>query len=582
MKKIVNILALLLITNNLAFGQSNRAVTAISKINTIEETVYLHCNTTTFLSGETLFLKFYSLNPNQKKFSTVSKIGYVELLDAANKSVLKQKIVLKNGTGQGDFFITTALKTGMYKLVAYTHWTLNKFDNGIYKTDIFIINPFESNTLDENIQNKRMEVRPSDGFYSNKTTKPSNTAITLKTNKNKYTTREKVSLTIQSNADEIINGNFSVSVRKTDSLPTPTPINSLDFLNLTLQKNNSIRKENRFIPEFRGEIISGKISAKENTNELKEKTVALSIPGKNFAFKLARTDEKGNFNFILDEHPSASNAIVQVMEKDRNEYSITLNETPQSNFGTLSYSEQLHLEPKDKRAIENRSVANQIENNYYKSKKDSLLGIPKTAPFFYPLQKEYILDDYTRFPTLKETIIEILNDVYYKKEKDIYSIHIKDYTTEGEAYGEALVMVDGLLIQNINELFEYDMQNVYKVSFVNQGYVYGPKVFNGIINFVTKKNDFETKTYGDFIKPVTLERPQPTKKYFNPDYSGSDLERIPDFRYQLVWAPDVTLAEKEIPLHFYTSDIKGEYQISIEGFTGKGNAVSIKEYITVE
>lgn len=585
MIKTFTLLTLLTLTGNFIFGQNSYAAKPIVRINTIDETLYLHCNTTTFLSGETLLFKLYSLNPNQKTFSTISKIGYVELLDAANKSVLKEKIVLKNGTGQGDFFIATTLKTGTYKLIAYTNWTLNKFDNGIYKTDIFVINPFENSAPEENLQSLPLKTNALGDIHNtktNETLKTNNTAITLQANKTKYTTREKVSLKINSNLNEDVKGSYSVSIRKTDNLPTPTAINSIDFINSILNKNNSVQKENLFLPEFRGEIISGKITAKEGTNELKDKTVALSIPGKNFTFKLALTDEKGNFNFILDEHPNTSNVIVQVMEKNRNDYSIVLNEATQNDFGALPLANRLYLEAKYKKDIENRSVANQIENNYYKNKKDSLTSIPKTAPFFYPLQKEYILDDYTRFPTLKETIIEVLNDVYYQKENDQYSIHLRDHAIQGEAYGEALVMVDGLLIQNINELFDYDMQNIYKVSFVNQGYVYGPKVFNGIINFVTQKYDYETKSTGDFIKSLTLKRPQPLRKYFSPDYSNKDLERIPDFRYQLLWLPEVNLTEKETSIYFYTSDIKGEYQIAIEGFTGKGDAVSIKENITIE
>jgi len=265
-------------------------------------------------------------------------------------------------------------------------------------------------------------------------------------------------------------GSFSVSVRKTDSLPTPKTVNSIDFLNSSLTKNNSIPKKNLLLPEFRGEIISGKIIAKDSSKELKEKTIGLSIPGRNFAFKIVTTDQQGNFHFILDEQPNALNVVVQIMEKDRNEYSIVLNETTPINNVSLSFSNKLRLVAKNKKDIENRSVANQIENNYYKHKKDSLLSIPKTFPFYYPLQKEYVLDDYTRFPTLKETIIEVLNEVYYKREKDSYSIHIRNHSLQGETYGEALVMVDGLLVQDTNELFEYDMQNIYKVSYVDQAY----------------------------------------------------------------------------------------------------------------
>lgn len=298
--------------------------------------------------------------------------------------------------------------------------------------------------------------------------------------------------------------------------------------------------------------------------------------------KMSKTNESGKFYFILDGVPETSGAIIQVFEKDRNDYILELDEISRPDFSKLTVSNSLEVHSKNKRDLENRSIANQIENNYYQQKKDSLLYQPKTAAFYHPLEKEYILDDYTRFPTLKETIVEILEDVYYTKNEQGYSIHLRDIYGQGNAYGESLVMMDGLMIQDVNELFDYDMQNIYKVSLVNRGYVYGPKVFNGVINFITKKSDFQTKASGGFIKSVTLDRPLVRKKYFMPDYTKKETERIPDYRYQLFWEPEVSLVEKETTLFFYSSDVKGMFEISIEGFTDKGDAVSIKKDISVE
>lgn len=585
MIKKITLLALILLTNTSIFGQTNYSANPLSQINTIEETLFVHCNTTTLLTGETLLFKVYSLNPVQKTLSSISKIGYVEILDKENNSVLKQKITLKNGSGQGDFFISSTFKTGTYKLIAYTNWSLNKMEDGIFKRDLYLINPFESDISEEitkNIPSEKQQPVTSNTLEKTETHVLDKNLIEAKTDKQKYNCREKVSLTIHSVSKEQLNGSFSVSVRKTDSLPIPKKISSIDFIKSFSGLNNTNMEKSRYLPELRGENISGKIIGKDSEKDLKDKTITLSIPGKSFGFKIVKTDENGKFNFILDKHPSGPEAIIQVMGKDRNDYEIVLDKTNTPEFKTASVSDLLRLNLKNKSEIEYRSIANQIENNYYQKKKDSLTTPLKSASFFHPQEKEYILDDYTRFPSLKETIIEVLYEVSYKKENDAYSIIIKDFSAQGEAYGEALVLVDGLLIQNVNELFEYDMQNIYKISFVNQGYVYGPKVFNGIINFVTKNNDFKTKTTGSYFKEVTLDRPQAVKKYFCPDYSVPNSNRIPDFRYQLLWLPDTELTENKTQLHFYTSDVKGRFEITVEGFTNQGEAVSIKEYFAVE
>lgn len=585
MIKTLILLTFTILTNNFIFGQNSISAKPISQINTIEETLYVHCNTTTLLTGETLLFKVYSLNSVQNTFSLISKIGYIELLNDANKSVSKKKIILKNGIGQGDFFISTTLKTGNYRLIAYTNWSLNKAENGIFKTNLYLINPFENNISSDASKNKTSEKEfhiPLSAMEKGDTKPSPKSLLEVKTNKKKYNTREKVSLRLLSHLKNKTTGHFSVSVRKTDSLPNPKKISSIDFSNTLSEATNYNLEKSRFLPELRGEIISGKVIAKDNTKDLKGKIVALSISDKSFSFKIAKTNDEGKFNFILNENPNNPEAIIQVMEKDRNDYEIVLDKSNTPEIKPINISHLLYLNPENKKEIENRSVANQIENNYYHKKKDSLTKPSKVYPFFHPLEKEYILDDYTRFPTLKETITEVLYEMSFRKEKDNYSILIRDFLAREEAFEEALVMVDGLLIMNVNELFEYDMQNIYKVSFVNQGYVYGPKVFNGVINFVTKNNDYKTKTTGNFIKTVSIVRPETEKKYFNPEYSDPDSEKIPDFRYQLFWQPETTLMENEALMNFYTSDVKGLFEISIEGFTNQGEPVSIKDYITVE
>jgi len=61
-----------------------------------------------------------------------------------------------------------------------------------------------------------------------------------------------------------------------------------------------------------------------------------------------------------------------------------------------------------------------------------------------------------------------------------------------------------------------------------------------------------------------------------------ESSRIPDYRQQLLWMPEFNFYGNEQEITFYTSDNKGVYEISFEGFTSQGKPVSIKEIITVE
>jgi hypothetical protein len=161
--------------------------------------------------------------------------------------------------------------------------------------------------------------------------------------------------------------------------------------------------------------------------------------------------------------------------------------------------------------------------------------------------------------------------MYFTRRRDKYEIHLRNTTMNNEQFGQALILVDGLLIQNHDELFSYGAKYIEKVDLINEPYVYGPKTFSGVANFTTKLEDFKSNATGGYIQKFNLDLPQPHKNYFSPDYSQGK-SRIPDYRHQLLWVPN--LAENMREISFYTSDISGKFLVEIQGFTETGTPIS--------
>ena len=135
----------------------------------------------------------------------------------------------------------------------------------------------------------------------------------------------------------------------------------------------------------------------------------------------------------------------------------------------------------------------------------------------------------------------------------------------------------------MNELFEYKMSNVYKISICNNAYYYGTKLFDGLISFTTKNFDYESKLSGSFIIKPEILRPLAKKEYYQPDYANKDKnKRMPDYRHQLAWLPDLKLNDKEKTLSVYASDVNGQFEVILEGFSELGKPVYIKEIIEVK
>ncbi|MFC4739016.1 hypothetical protein ACFO3U_03325 [Flavobacterium ponti] len=566
MKKII-LFALISICSANVWAQTNINLKAIKTFDSsIKESIYVHINNSTVLVGESIFYKLYCLNSSNQNFSSISKIAYVEIIDESGNSISKQKLLLKEGLAQGDVFIPTSINSGAYKLVGYTNWMVNYEKSNRFEADITIINPFQSKV-----------VIPE--FTSTINSKIDNLDIQIKLDKKKYNNREKVKLNINSRLKNINDGKYSLSVRRLNDSIEGKVVTTTEFLS-NLKKTSIFNRSINNLPELRGETVSGKLIALDGISSINNKPISLSIPGKSFTFKIVNTNTNGEFIFILDELPSNTNTILQVIDDNRKAYKIEL--THQLfDFSNLEFQPTKEISNELKKIIEKRSIANQIENAYFSIKKDTIKDQLINKAFYAPLEKTIFLDDYTRFSSLKETITEILPNTFFKEKDGIYTINLRDKVSNGVDSGYTLVMVDGLLIQNVKELFEYNTKNIDKVEYITEKYVYGPKIFNGIINFITKEFNYELKESGDYILKTQLQRPLTKKYYYNQDYSDpSKYERIPDYRYQLLWNPDLII-ENEKTISFYTSDIKGQFEISIEGFTSDGKPISIKEYFEV-
>ncbi|KAF2334420.1 hypothetical protein [Flavobacterium daemonense] len=574
---------IMLIIGPAIIGQNNLLQKNITISKSNDESLFIHLSNTTLIAGETLHCKFYCLNPSDNTFSLISKIAHVELLDSQNQNVLTNKIYLENGNGQGDFFIPTTVNTGTYKLIAYTNWMLNKKEHKISEVELVIINPYV--IAKNSIVGKKNEPQKNDAQIteSNSVNNAKNELFSLELNKKTASTRDQIQVKIKSlKALKSAGGSFSIAIKRADNLPSLKQKDAFEFAksNVKSTLNDSLQ----FLPELRGELVSGTIINNKNPKEVAGKNIALSVPGIDFSFKIVKTDIRGKFNFILDKLPNYPNVAIQVLESNRADFNIEINKDKKYSLSEIKPLDDLNLTSDYKNSIEQRSVANQIENIYYTHKRDSIKAVKKAIPFYHPAEKEYVLADYTKFPTLKETVTEILKEVYYREDNNNFTLGVRDINYDLKFFAEpALVLVDGLLIQNTNELKDYKMENVYKISIVPGVYLYGPTAFNGIISFTTKNNDYESKEKGSYYLKTEIQRPQEKITYFKQDYTDkSKYDRIPDYRHLLLWEPDLKLENVENSISFFTSDVLGVYEIDLEGFTKDGSPVSLKETFEVK
>ena len=541
-----------------------------------QEQVYVHVNSSFVFVGEYLYYTIYCLKDNTGELSDVSKIAYLKLVNQDREVVLNHKIKLLNGMGDGNFFVPSSIPSGNYKLIAYTQWMLNNGREYFYNEDITILNPF---TSDQTIF--RNEIKDESVFYKSESKSPENNfsenmPLQLELDKYSYATRESILVKIASRGLEGL-GNYSISVRKVDELETKVKTTAVEY-----KKNypNKSSIEGLILPEQRGELLTGELTFSKVDVNPENRVLAVSFPGEDYLFKIATTNAKGYFFVNVGEDYNAEEVYIQGLSKEDENYKIELKPEEVLNLVDLKF-QTFKLEGNSGPLIKERSIYNQIENAYYSSKPDTILIGKPNEKFYGKGTIKFVLDEYTRFPSIKETFLEVIEHVWIEQNKDgKQEFHVRPIAPYIESGKLPLVFVDGILILDHERLINLSAAQVKSVNISRNQHFYGTTTFQGVVDVTTFNSDFYKNYYANNMLSMKLFKPIESKNYFQQSYKGELKEknkRLPDFRYQLLWLPKFKMSKKEESFEVYSSDIQGEFEISLEGFTTSGLPISLKK-----
>lgn len=106
----------------------------------LQEKVYVHTDKEFYLAGEICWFKLYVVDAGNHHLLDLSKVAYLEWLDKNNKPVLQTKIGLNDGHGHGSIFVPLTIRSGNYKLRAYTSWMKNYGEDWFFEKAITVVN----------------------------------------------------------------------------------------------------------------------------------------------------------------------------------------------------------------------------------------------------------------------------------------------------------------------------------------------------------------------------------------------------------------------------------------------------------
>lgn len=330
------------------------------------------------------------------------------------------------------------------------------------------------------------------------------------------------------------------------------------------------------LPEMREELLVGRIKDMDG-EPVARQALALTFPGREFQLRISESDDQGNFIIPFQSSGADSEAIITALDfNKRHEINVDspfLNQYPDFNY-QLPY-----LDSNLVKEIIKKSIRVQIENAYFDPLPLYSEAVHRANEI--PYHDIYRLDDYRRFPTLKETFTEFITTASIRENRD-YVIKTTYFPGLGQAGYPPLVLLDGVPVsgERVTQLSPYRVESI---GVLPNRYFLGTKVMDGIVGIKTfdqEYGDFQLTTSGNHQRILML-GVRHENAYSFPDYSENIDRHKADQRDQLFWEPAFR-PEQQSEISFYTSDVPGEYEIVIEGFTNDGEPVSMVYAFWVE
>lgn len=538
----------------------------------LEAQINLHVDRDKYIAGEDVWFSIYSTDNETGKLTSASAIAYLELLNPWNTPVIQKRFPLSGGRGNGIFLLPDSLSSGTYTIRAYTNRMKNFLPDNCFMHDIEIFNPFkESGFWRKGISSGATQSEHS--FPSNE----NSISIISDTICGK---REKILLKVH-----IDNRTGRAGISELSISVTPAEASSVsrwrDF------SKNPGKGPGKYSLESEGHFLTGRIRYRDGNVPVSSDFLYMSIQGKVADFQYARIDTSGRFSFILPVDSRSRNLILQpaiaannmILEiepsfpwilPDSYCFRDTLNDAQVALFSELGFNFQTGK-------IYGTTLKKEIVSVETKDfQRRRFYGIP---------EMEIFLDDYISLPVMQEVFFELVPGIILRTRKPGYDMKITNPLT-GNFYEEPpLVMIDGVIINDLNVLADLDPGKVEKIEVVQTPYLIGDLVLHGIVNVITRAGDFSNITMPDFAAVLPYKVVDDPYVFSPSDHNNEPaaLKRIPDLRNTIYWDPSVkTSINGEADIEFFASDAEGVYTINIQGISADGKKISVNKKFQVK
>lgn len=502
----------------------------------------IHISTvqTLYVVGETVEVSIFvdSLYANE--------ILFADLISSENSWIIGAKYEIIKPFSTINFKLPDQLVSGIYLLRVYN--AFNKTPNAeVERIAIKVVNPYDSKVLASDIISKN-SIATEHGINR------------MKSNASLIRNAGGDSLIFTMDRNQMMD-NQCVSISMAPSYATQE-------IPFEMQSHTNV-KSAIFLED--GLVLSGKIYSKITGKPLPHQGIHLVIPElKNIFF--ATSDSSGLFHFNLAYSTGIHQIYINLQDTllaDEALIDVDRDFLPAERFATIPFSLDSIERANILRRVQYMEVLALFARVQHPQK--------EVLPFYGHADKMIVLDEYVDLFTLKDFFKEVPGNVNLKKEKGHYQIRLDGDNPQME-YLKPLVLLDYIPVYNFNKILELNISKIYSYEIVNEVYVRDDKIFGGVLNIISRRNDFANYKF-------------PASAQFVPFTLLSDQNSMPviyDSKHPKFVKPilltnlSTDSHQKDCKLTFPLPQDIGNYIFQVIYISNSGKAIVEKKKITVD
>ena len=522
------------------------------------ERIFVSTDRSAYLAGDAVWCSLTCLDGNGR-FSNASAVSYVELVSEEG-TACTAKIGLLDGRGAGSFRIPVTTPTGTYRILAYT--AVNAAEAGT---------PWLAGSRLVTVFNTTSRARVAGNVVIGSRNAAEEDVRPAAEGQLELSTRVR----IPKGRPSVLNlhnggsaASVSLSIYHADDLPEGgrenTPAGFLKALPASVSTTRAVSVETD------GEIISARIRGTAlHTDDVTLAT--LSAAGSPTDLYIGRTEGDGRLRFYTSNIYGNREIVCEVAQLDRQEGYIDF-ESP-FLFPETGPLPKLALDPSLRPDLNARKAALRAEKTrridtlttFMTHREDLLLA---SIPV-----RRYHLDDYTRFHSVKEILVEITPELTLRTDRGVPSIlltYSDALERRSDRTNNIAVMMDGVFLSDLNLLLGFDAMLLEDIDIYDEPLVCGKTPLHGIVNFITKKNYVTALHFPANVRVVDFQGVAYPVAYNGavPEGEGQDLRQL------LYWHPILNMdAGSDYRLEFTAPGYAGRFLVVAEGFTEDGKPI---------